>query len=222
MPGTAAAPVPWGSAAAIRLRCLCSDEYLNRAINISEHIHPDEKSTSTREMRQPRRARAGAAPSSAPPAPTPPALPRPAFPPALNRHPRASNIHECSSGYFPNKQKHRENVKRCSAFQRGAEHSYRMLCFHLFWGLWLLGVVLTLREKIICLKTPQGLKSLILHLRGTKNQEHRTQKLDQCLVEWESMKACLFPQQLPPLISVVHLLQHFLVASSSAGLSVGC
>lgn len=73
MPGTAAAPVPGGSAAAIRLCCLCSDEYLNRAINISEHIHPDEKSTSVRERRRPRRA--GTAPCSAPPAPTPPACP---------------------------------------------------------------------------------------------------------------------------------------------------
>lgn len=79
MPGTTAAPIPWGSAAAIRLRCLCSDEYLNRAINISEHIHPDEKSTRIRETRQPRRA--GAAPCSAPPAPALPALPQPSFPP---------------------------------------------------------------------------------------------------------------------------------------------
>lgn len=66
MPRTAAAPVPRGSAAAIRLRCLCSDEYLKRAINISEHIHPDEKSIRIREETQTRRAMA--APCSAPPA----------------------------------------------------------------------------------------------------------------------------------------------------------
>lgn len=64
MPRTAAVPVPWGSAAAIRLCCLCSDEYLNRAINISEHIHPDEKSIRIRERTQ--TCRAMAAPCSAP------------------------------------------------------------------------------------------------------------------------------------------------------------
>lgn len=36
-----------------RLHCLCSNEYLNRAINISKCIHPNKKSTTIREMRQP-------------------------------------------------------------------------------------------------------------------------------------------------------------------------
>lgn len=166
MPGTAAASVPWGSAAAIRLQCLCSNEYLNKAINISEHIHPNEKSTNTGETRQPHRV--SAAPCSAPLAPTPTALPWTSFPPALKRHSRVSNIHEQSSGYFPNKQKHSERVKRCSAFQRGTEHSYHMLCFCLFWGLWLLGVMLTLSDKVISFQTPQGLKSFNITLFKSK------------------------------------------------------
>lgn len=110
MPGTAAAPVPWGSAAAIRLRCLCSDEYLNRAINISEHIHPDEKSTSIRETRRPRRARA--APCSAPLAPALPALPRPSSP---QKAPESLK-YSWGSCYFPNKQEHRKKVKKVLCF----------------------------------------------------------------------------------------------------------
>lgn len=86
------------------MHCLCSNKYLNRAINISNHIHPNKKSTTIRGMRQPHRARA--APCSAPLAPTQPALPWLYFPPAFNRHLATSNIHGHTSSYFPNKQKH--------------------------------------------------------------------------------------------------------------------
>lgn len=194
MPGTAAAPVPWGSAAAIRLCCLCSDEYLNRAINISEHIHPNEKSTSIREKTTTQGQGCSLfCPSGSHNACSP-------F--ALNKHLRASNTHEHSSSYFANKQKHREKVVKFFAFRRVAEQSYQLLCFHFFWGLWLLGIVLTLEQKIICFEDSQGCESS--NTLTWKNKDCKTQKLNQHLVKSESMKAHLFhPTILSPNLSSV-------------------